>query len=151
MKQATTTVLTGFPLCILLAGCSAGNRALIPPEGQVLPRGDGAIVAYANRNGSLLGPFSTLNDDCSVRSFARVRVLQYPANGTIKVRRGVGDPAFPATSALAACNGRKVAGIVVDYTPRKDYSGPEMFQFEVIFADGERRVLSPKLIVVQTP
>jgi hypothetical protein len=151
MRQSARTVLTGIFPCLVLAGCTAANSALISPEGQVLPRGDGLVVAYASGTGSLLGPFSTLRDDCSAQSFARIRVLQSPANGSLKVRRGFGNPAFPETSALARCNGKKVAGTLVDYTPRKGYIGPEMFQFEVIFDNGERRVLSPKLTIVQTP
>jgi hypothetical protein len=142
-----------FKLCgllpLTLAGCVASNSALLPSEGMVLPRRGGEVVANVSAGGSLFGPFSSLNKNCSVRANARVKVLKQPAHGTIKVKQGAGNPAFAAESAFAQCNGKRIGGTMVDYTPRSGYSGPDTFQFEVVFADGERRVLSPTLTVIQ--
>ncbi|MGL4636008.1 MAG: hypothetical protein ACRCWF_08510 [Beijerinckiaceae bacterium] len=148
MKITTGGIWIAGVASLLLAGC-AGTTG---PDGpRDLPRGSGEVVANASVNGSLFGPFSTLNENCFVRANARVRVLVQPANGTIKIRKGTGEPAFPADSPLARCNGKKVGGIIVDYTPKRGYTGPENFEFEVVFVNGERRVLSPRLTIVPTP
>jgi hypothetical protein len=147
MSTLTSLLTLCSLLPILLAGCMASSNPPLPPGGLVLPTRGGEVIADAGAYGSLFGPFSSLNKDCSVRSYAKVRVLKKPANGTIVIKKGTGNPAFGSDSAFASCNGRAIPGTMVDYKPRSDYSGVETFQFEVVFADGERRVLTPTLTV----
>jgi hypothetical protein len=147
MSTLTSLLMLCSMLPILLAGCVASTNLPLPPGGLVLPTRGGEVIADAGVHGSLFGPFSSLNRDCSVRAYAKIRVLNKPANGTIVIKRGVGNPAFGADSVFARCNGKSIPGTMVNYKPRTGYSGVETFQFEVIFADGERRVLTPSLTV----
>jgi hypothetical protein len=147
MTTRTSILIMCSLSSIMLAGCVASNNPPLPQGGLVLPRRGGEVIADASVYGSLFGPFSSLNRDCSVRSYAKVRVLKKPANGVIVIKKGTGNPAFAADSAFAHCNGKSTLGTIVDYTPRSGYSGVETFQFEIVFADGERRVLTPSLTV----
>jgi hypothetical protein len=118
------------------------DRSLLPQRGRVA----GELVF-----GSSLGPFSSLNDDCTVQSHARVRILQPPQNGVARValRRGVAS--FTANNSFARCNGSPITGTYVDYTPRDGFVGTDRFRIEIVFADGERRVLAPELTVRPRP
>jgi hypothetical protein len=138
-----------FPVFLMvaaLAACVPAGQRVVPPEGDALPRTGGTFSGVVT-GGALMGPFSSLNDDCSVSSHARIRILEQPSNGSVRVRIASGDAAFPAGSRYAKCNSQKVRGPFVDYTAKPGYAGPERFSFEVIFRNGERRVLSPELIV----
>jgi hypothetical protein len=122
------------------AGPPSDNQQLLPPRG-------GIVSGYSTSTGSLFGPFSSLNDDCTVRSHARVRILQQPANGVARVVTRPGQAAFAANNTFARCNGAPITGTFVDYTPKPGYVGPERFRFEIVFRDGERRVLTPEFTV----
>jgi hypothetical protein len=130
-----------LPLIAALGGC---NPVTAPSDGrQLLPPRGGVVSGYSTSRGSLFGPFSSLNDDCSVQSHARVRILQQPANGAARVVVRRGQAAFTANNSFARCNGTPITGTFVDYTPRPGYAGPEQFRFEITFRDGERRVITP--------
>jgi hypothetical protein len=118
------------------------NRSLLPRGGRV----EGQTVYR-----SILGPFASLNDDCSVRSFARVRIIEPPPNGRADVIVRSGVASFEANNLFARCNGAPVTAPFVVYTPRDGFTGQDRFRFEVLFADGERRVLSPVLTIGSRP
>jgi hypothetical protein len=122
------------------AGPPSDNQQLLPPRG-------GVVSGYSTSTGSLFGPFSSLNDDCTVQSHARVRILQQPANGVARVVTRRGPASFTADNTFARCNGTPITGTFVDYTPKPGFSGPERFRFEIVFRNGERRVLTPDFTV----
>jgi hypothetical protein len=129
---------------LLLSAC---RPATAPDDDKVLLPARGGIVQGGAAKAVRLGPFSGLNDDCSVQSYAAVRILQQPRNGTLAVVRSSGVATFAANNAFARCNGAPIRGTFVNYTPRAGYEGPETFRIEVIFADGERRLLTPVFTV----
>jgi hypothetical protein len=113
--------------------------------GKTLPAKGGVVEATAGANGSTLGPFSSLNADCSLKATATVKVLQAPSNGRLRVYQGRGEPAFAADSGFTQCNGRRVPGAMVGYTPQRGYSGEDSFKLEIVFVNGERRPLAVRL------
>jgi hypothetical protein len=137
----STVLLIGVSLgACVAAGPPSDNQQLLPPRG-------GVVSGYSTSTGSLFGPFSSLNDDCTVQSHARVRILQMPANGVARVVTRTGQASFAASNAFARCNGTPITGTFVDYTPKPGYAGPERFRFEIVFRNGERRVLTPEFTV----
>ena len=151
-ETAMSTFISILMFCgllpLALAGCIASNSPRIPEEGMVLPLKGGSVVASVNPNGSRFGPFSSLNTNCSLKASAKVRVLKKPSHGTLKIARGAGDASFPADSPFAKCNAKSVKGTMVDYSPQKGYRGPDTFQFEIVFTNGERRIMTPTLTVI---
>ncbi|MGL4239592.1 MAG: hypothetical protein ACRCTI_00625 [Beijerinckiaceae bacterium] len=136
--------VVAFAAVIALSACTPStapddNRRLLPPRGGVVEGSAARMVR--------LGPFSGLNDDCSVASYAGVRVISQPANGTLRVVRGSGVATFGANNAFARCNGSPIRGTFAIYTANPGYQGPEAFSVEVRFADGERRTISPRFTV----
>jgi hypothetical protein len=138
-NSAILLVSVSLGACVA-AGPSSDNTQLLPPLG-------GVVSGYSTSKGSLFGPFSSLNDDCTVQSHARVRILQKPAHGEARVVTRQGQAAFAASNAFARCNGTPITGTFVDYTPKPGYAGPERFRFEIIFRNGERRMLTPEFTV----
>ncbi len=148
MSKAFHRLLTGL-LGLTCLACTpvaqtppSDNRSLLPFGGRV----SGETV-FSSR----FGPFSSLNDDCSVQSHARVRILQQPANGVARVALRHGVAAFTANNAFARCNGAPITGTYVEYTPRAGFVGQDRMRFEIVFSDGERRVLSPEMNVRPRP
>jgi hypothetical protein len=136
------------------AACAAActpTPQTAPSDNRVLLPRAGGRVGGETVYGAVLGPFASLNDDCSVKSFARVRILQQPANGSavVAVRRGTAS--FEANNLFARCNGAPVSAPFVVYTPRDGFVGRERFRFEVVFSDGERRILAPELSIGPRP
>jgi hypothetical protein len=138
--MAMTVRMTTLAILAVLGACTPAttpndNRQLLPARGGRVTGGEAERAVF--------GPFASLNDDCSVRALASVRIVQPPRNGVARVVLRQGQAAFTANNAFARCNGATIRGVFVDYTPNPGYAGPEAFRFEVVFADGERRVLSP--------
>jgi hypothetical protein len=139
------TIMSALCATVLAVGCTPASapddsRQLLPPRGGAVSGGPARMVR--------LGPFSGLNDDCSTQSYAGVRILQRPRHGELRVARGQGVATFSANNAFARCNGAPIRGTYAIYTANPGYQGPDSFRIEVVFADGERRVLAP---VVNVP
>jgi hypothetical protein len=127
---------------ILLAGCVASDG------GKSLPRGGGGFTATPPEDGwTRIGPFSTLNKNCEVIAVARIRILEQPKTGRIRLITARGSPGYSSDSAHAHCNSSKVAGPFVEYRPKSGFRGTDRFIFEVRFKDGERRVFTPMMNV----
>jgi hypothetical protein len=146
----TTNGLLAMSLALLAGACTPTARSVPSDERVLLSRAGGRVTGEAVF-GAVFGPFASLNDDCTVRSSARVRILRQPSNGTalVVVRRGVAS--FEANNLFARCNGAPVTAPFVVYTPRTGFVGEERFSVEIVFADGERRVLSPVVNVRPQP
>jgi hypothetical protein len=135
-------VFAAFSSTLLLAGCVATDGS------SSLPRGGGQFTARPPEGGwTRFGPFSTLNKNCEVTSVAKVRVIEQPRNGMVRLITASGGPGYSADSAFAHCNSQRIAGPFLEYHPRSGYRGVDQFRFEVRFKDGERRVFSPTLNV----
>jgi hypothetical protein len=135
-----TLALLSFPL--LLAGCVASDGS------SSLPRGGGQFTANPPQGGfTRFGPFSTINKACDVTSVARVRVIDQPRNGQVRLITASGSPGYSVDSAYAHCNSQKITGPFLEYRPRPGYRGTDQFRFEVRFKDGERRLFTPTLNV----
>jgi hypothetical protein len=122
--------------------------AYTPPsdDRSQLPRGGGRIEGQLVY-GSIFGPFASLNDDCSVQSVARVRIVESPRNGRADVVIRSGVASFEANNLFARCNGAPVTGPFVIYRPSEGFVGQDRFRFEVAFRDGERKTFTPVLTV----
>jgi hypothetical protein len=132
---------------LALAGASGCRPAKVPDQDRQLLPPRGGSFSGGEARGVVLGPFSSLNDDCTLRSLARVRILQAPRNGTLQIGVRQGTASFGAENAFARCNGSPIRGTYAYYTPNPGYTGPEHFRIEVVFGNGERRVLAPSFSV----
>jgi hypothetical protein len=148
--MATKLVVAMCVVAAAMAGCVAAPQTA-PSDNRVLLSGTSERVVGETVYGANFGPFARLNDDCSVRAFARVRILEQPRNGRAVVVLEDGVASFSANNAFARCNGSPLRAPIVSYTPREGFTGIDRFRFEIIFPNGERRVLSPELTVKPRP
>jgi hypothetical protein len=139
-----------IPVVAILASCTHVGQT-VPSDNRALLPASGGRVSSDTVFGSHFGPFSSLNDDCSVRSNARARILQKPRNGSARAVTAHGVAAFSANNAFARCNGAPIIGTYVVYAPRPGFVGKDSFRFELVFEDGERRVLTPELNIGPRP
>jgi hypothetical protein len=132
-------------LCAMLASGVATQSAAAQVGKDLPPRG-GEVKVVAGAYGSMMGPFSSLNPDCTLIATAAVRVVEAPAHGRLRVYQGRGQPAFAKGSGFTQCNGRRVPGTMVSYDPKRGYAGQDAFKLEIIFVNGEQRPLSVHLV-----
>jgi dienelactone hydrolase len=70
-----------------------------------------------------------LNQDCSKKTLANVRLVQPPAHGQVVIVERTDNPHFPDNSPMAVCNKMSVPGIAVSYAPTPHYTGDDVFTF----------------------
>jgi hypothetical protein len=85
--------------------------------------------------------------DCGNAGYVEIKVTQPPRGGSVKFARGNSFSAFAADNARAKCNSRKSPSVTVTYQARKDFSGPDEFNYEVFWVDGDVWKRSAKISV----
>jgi hypothetical protein len=138
MSALKVTLTFLFALAAATQHAAAQGGKTLPPQG-------GEVRAFTGPYGATLGPFSSLKTDCSLIATAAVKIVQAPSHGRLRVYQGRGEPAFSADSGFAQCNGRRVPGAIVSYTPNRGYRGEDAFKLEIAFVNGERRPLAVRL------
>jgi len=81
----------------------------------------------ANATGVLLA-IPSWNADCLFGGYPRVSVTDQPGHGSVKVMQQSGL-IIPASAGM--CAGKKVKGIVIYYTPKRDFRGNDQASFRV--------------------
>ncbi|MCA0405409.1 MAG: hypothetical protein LCH39_04590 [Proteobacteria bacterium] len=131
----------------LLSACATPSAYPPVVNGQLAQRSGITRLSLAADAPLYVGPFSRLNAKCGLIGQARARITQAPENGTLRIIRRKSEAGFDADSPLAHCNDAKVPGTTVHYQPRKGFVGADAFTFEVVFPDGEKRVLPYEVIL----
>ena len=103
-----------------------------------------ASAYYLNRfvrvNGALTGlAYMTLNPDCSPVGYPSAQLVSGPSNGAVTMFKGAAFPAYPSDNPRSACIKRRVPGTIIEYRPRRDFTGSDSFTVNVIFPDGTER------------
>jgi hypothetical protein len=76
--------------------------------------------------------FSTyLDRDCRVVAPTVAAIGKQPEHGTAKILDRQDYPRYPFSSAHAACNKIRVAGIALDYTPGPNFVGTDFIEYRV--------------------
>jgi hypothetical protein len=89
----------------------------------------------------------SVNSDCTARSVPRLWLTQRPAHGEARVGQRVDFPRFPPNSPFAACDTVKVAGMALDYTPARGFTGADFLAFEVVDSNSQHRMIRVALTV----
>ncbi len=80
--------------------------------------------------------FVSVTPDCSVDGMPSVRIVKQPEHGAVKVIQRE-DFARASQNALpVACGKKRLAGLAVEYTAKRDYSGDDALEFETITKTG---------------
>ena len=91
-------------------------------------------------NGVLTGlAYMTLNPDCSLVGYPSAKLVSAPSNGTVTVFKGAAFPVYESVNLRSACNRRRVPGTLVEYRPRRGFTGSDSFTVNVIYPAGYER------------
>ncbi|MGC1575804.1 MAG: hypothetical protein WA813_06700 [Beijerinckiaceae bacterium] len=80
--------------------------------------------------------YFTLNEDCSSRGFAVVRIVNQPSHGTVSVREGRDYPNFVQSNPRNICNKQSAPATLVFYRPAPGLVGIDSVDLDVIYASG---------------
>jgi hypothetical protein len=94
-----------------------------------------------------IGSVTALNPDCSSRGPTVGRVIEKPAHGEVSLVPGDIFPTFVPTSPLAACNSKRVPGLMINYHSESDFIGQDNMEIFLIFPDGSGAQWNYMLIV----
>jgi hypothetical protein len=115
MAVSTLAVMPTLP-------CVAQVNPLLPPAG-------GRATSVVEQNGSIqYGPFPVLNDDCTRRRNAILRIIKKPQHGRAIISDREGNIRFAEDH---PCNFRRIVATTVLYVPRRGYRGPDTLSFTV--------------------
>lgn len=129
----------------LLSACA--NVSHPPVIGQNAKRSGTTSLTVSADSSFYIGPFSTLNKRCALIAQAKARILKAPAHGRLRMIMREGGSGYEAGSGFEHCNDVPVRGTTLHYRPHPAYTGPDDFIFEVVFANGEKRILPYDLII----
>jgi hypothetical protein len=148
-------------LCLLLvSGCTinqvqvpAGGVASAPVATAPLPAAP-ASTLRAIAAGAVPGKrqridfFAFLNADCSPIGLTDIDVLAGPAHGAVEKVKSEEFPAYLAPNVRVRCNDRRVAGMLIYYTPEPAFHGTDVFAMRYVFPSGGQ-VTVPVVVTVQ--
>jgi hypothetical protein len=134
-------------LILALAPCALIAAAGSPAQARQRVNQISVVAPTAPDGVTTMGPYSTLRDDCTVSSFARVTILSTPRKGAVVVNRERGDPNFFGSNSFSKCNGREVEGTMVQYQAYKGARGTDPFRFRIVFENGETRIVTAKIVI----
>lgn len=141
-----------FRAALALLGASllsACTTTAYPPvaNGQLAKRAGVTQLSLAAGAPLYVGPFSRLNLKCGLISQARARITKAPENGTLRIVMRKSEAGYESDGPYAHCNDVKISGTTLHYQPRKGFVGADEFAFEVVFSDGEKRILPYEVLV----
>jgi hypothetical protein len=104
---------------------------------RTVPAGQTSTVEFA----------LALNRECISHGLPNLRLSQQPAHGSSTVVPRDGAAKFVANSPLSACNGVKVPGLAVTYTPQPGFTGIDALSLDEIDANGGHHAIQMALTV----
>ena len=144
------TKVNGYSLIValLLTGCFS-QQTIIAPGGKTVVGRDRTVskTVLANQK-SMIDRIFSVNPDCTTRDGAiTVRITQPPAHGTVTVSQFSDYPNYPAANPRSACNKQRLPEHLVEYMPQPNFTGADMFSFEVFVDNGQASVNKVMLTV----
>jgi predicted small secreted protein len=144
MKLAQTIAFLSLAAVLAACNTTGGGQGV---GGDNPPSIRTKLITMQNNSWQSTGPYLTVGANCQLVGVGRIRILEQPVNGTVRVVEQVGTPAFASGHRLEHCNTRKHPGPSVFYRPKTGFVGEDSYTYEVVFNDGERRVFKPTLII----
>jgi hypothetical protein len=145
-RRALSTLAVPLVVVAGLAACNTAQSGRNPGANDPAPTSSPNIDLQMN-SWQATGPFLTMDANCKLVGVGNIRILKAPSHGTVRVVERTGTPLFAAGHRLERCNTRKHPGPTVFYRPKPGFVGEDTYTYEVVFRDGERRVISPVLFV----
>ncbi len=144
MRRIMQRAVGALAGCLILAGCAA------PPPSETATQGDKVLrVEVKARPGvrTRLGSYVRVNADCSPDPAGpRLRILEAPHDGTVRITTENLLTHFPADNPRAKCDGHVYANTVLSYMPRDEFEGSDRILVEV--ANGDQAPLHVGYVVV---
>jgi hypothetical protein len=114
-----------------IAECLTFAVALCPGAGAEAQSSTKTMVA-----GSFLrlGHYASVNPDCTSRGKTVVRLDAAPMHGSIRLLQQSNYSNFNGSYEI--CNSRRVAGITVEYFPKRGFIGSDTVGLDVIYPSG---------------
>ena len=91
----------------------------------------------------------SINADCSSDGLPTVRIDKQPANGIARAVPRDGFTRMSQAGLPALCSDKKISGVAVEYTPNKNYLGPDFLEFETVTKTGTTIFRAP--VTVEKP
>lgn len=85
---------------------------------------------------STLNAFFSLKADCSPMEWIEAFPTTAPEHGKIELVEGVTRPNYVASNPRTVCNGKDVKATLLNYTPFKEYVGPDVVEIELVDSGG---------------
>ena len=146
LKRATDRLQSGETL-------PSEPRAPAPIQKPLSPAYVGGVTQTTpmtvTRGVTALVNFSfSLKPDCTIDGLPAIRIEQQPAHGTAQISPRH-DYALLPELVPAACRDRQISGVVLEYTPARDYIGPDFIQFETTTKAGKTTFKVPITVNAQ--
>lgn len=145
MRNLALIILTsaGLAGCTLPPPRPAGSMptVAISGGGSVLTL-DNTIAAVAGQPVRIAFLHARQLPDCTL-SMSEMPVFNITAqasHGTLSNTAQPDFPVYPANSPLDKCQGMRIPGNVVSYTPAAGYSGTDNFSYQIFFSDGKELI-----------
>jgi hypothetical protein len=91
----------------------------------------------------------SVNADCVAVGVPEVRITQQPANGVVRVIHITDFARLSQIGAPASCADKKVAGVALIYSPKKNFEGDDLVEFSTTTPAGRTDFKVP--ITVEDP
>jgi hypothetical protein len=145
MQSLPTPMIASACIGLILAGCNSTPSRV--GSGDDAAPGQSPVVTLQKDSWQATGPFLTVDGSCKLIASGKIRILSEPRHGTVRVTRHTGSPLFSPGHRLEHCNTSRHTGEGVFYRPNRGFIGEDSYTYEVLFRDGERRVIRPTLQV----
>ncbi|MGL4239612.1 MAG: hypothetical protein ACRCTI_00725, partial [Beijerinckiaceae bacterium] len=113
----TARFAAGALVAASLAACNATAELPRLQSGDRMVSGGSYVGAVAVNGWQAIGPYVTVGAGCRLVGMGRIRVLEEPRYGTVRIVQKAGGPAFAPGHRLEHCNRRKYVGPSLYYKP----------------------------------
>lgn len=93
------------------------------------------VIVPIGQTVTLASTFS-VKPDCSFSAYNEVRIKEKPTHGTASIVRDKDYPNFAANNPRSVCNGIKLPGTFLKYTPNAGFAGVDYVVMEIIVSNG---------------
>jgi hypothetical protein len=132
----------------ILAGLISGAiAASITGPSVIGSRGNLSVTAISGKPSPVDHAF-LLGEDCSRLGWAMTESMQMPENGHISIRDAKGYPHYRNGNPRAKCNKLLADGMMIEYTSKPGYHGPDIFSVKT-YVPGGLAVISVYYVTVK--
>jgi hypothetical protein len=93
----------------------------------------------------------SVNADCVSDGLPTVRITRKPEHGFVQVYQRTDYARFSQSRLLPSCGAKKLPGMVVVYTPGRNYYGDDLLEFETVTKSGVDTIYKVPITVEKLP